>query len=111
MRFAYCPDKGKVIINHEDEMLEKFTEIIKSYSSIFVKYNCSFVVGCGWNNFLKNDNSNNRLPFKNGYSCYIYCNVERNGETIRYEDKDGEVDYLKHQSLGIYRQYQGFSFV
>ena len=50
-------------------------------------------VGYGWENFLKKEHSTNRLPFKNGYECYIYCEVQKDGTEVRIGSNDGEVDY------------------
>lgn len=93
MEFIYASDKDEIIIKHEEIMLKKYSNIILGYKSKFEPYNCSLKVGCGWMNLLKKEHLTNRLPFKNGYECYVYCRVERNGEVIRYEDKEGEVDY------------------
>ena len=76
-------------------MFEVYTHIINDYTEAFNQYNCVLKVECGWSNFLKKNNSSQRLSFVNGYSCYIYCNVERDGKVVRYEDKDGEVDYYE----------------
>lgn len=75
MKFVYTPDKDEVIIEHEERMLENYLNIIYRYQSEFEQYNCSLKVGCGWINLLKKDHSTCRLPFKNGYECYIYCKV------------------------------------
>lgn len=93
MKFVYILDKDDEIVRHEKIMLEKYLNIIDSYRVIFEQYNCSLKVGCGWINFLKKEYSAHRLPFKNGYACYIYCEVQKDGKEVHIESKDGEVDY------------------
>ena len=67
--------------------------ILDSYRAIFEQYGCSLKVGCGWTNFLKKEYSTHRLPFENGYECYIYCEVQKDDKEIHIESNDGEVDY------------------
>lgn len=43
--------------------------------------------------FLKKEHSASRLPFKNGYECYIYCEVQKDGKEVHIESNDGEADY------------------
>lgn len=97
MKFIYSPDKDEMIISHEEKMLKEYSDIVHSYKSKFEQYNCSLVMGCGWMNLLKKKHPNPpyRLPFKNGYAHYIYFQVERNGKTVRYEDKTGEYDFYE----------------
>ena len=94
MKFIYASDKDVLIIKHEERMLKSYEDIIYGYSSKFEMYDCSLKVGIGWTNFLKKEHAASRLPFKNGYECYIYCRVEKDEKPVRYEDKTGEVDYL-----------------
>ena len=79
MKFVYTSDKDDEIVKHEKIMLEKYSNILDSYRAIFKEYNCSLKVGYGWENFLKKEHSTNRLPFKNGYECCIYCEVQKDG--------------------------------
>ena len=44
MKFVYDVSKKPLIINHENRMLETYSKIISSYSSLFKQYNCSFEV-------------------------------------------------------------------
>ena len=93
MKFVYASDKDDEIVRHEKIMLEKYSNILDSYRAIFEQYNCSLKVGCSWTNFLKKEHSTNRLPFENGYKCYIYCEVQKDGKEVHIESNDGEVDY------------------
>ena len=93
MKFVYTPDKDDEIVRFETIMLKKYLKILDSYREIFGQHNCSLEVGCRWTNFLKNEYSAHRLPFKNGYECYVYCEVQKNGKEVHIESNDGEVDY------------------
>lgn len=93
MKFVYTPDKDDDIVRYEKKMLEKYLKILDRYRAIFEQYNCSLKVGCGWTNFLEKEYSLHRLPFKNGYECYIYCEVQKDGKEVHIESNDGEVDY------------------
>lgn len=98
MKFIYKPEKEKIIIEHESRMIEKYCEAIEKYSVAFDKYDCTIQIGWEWSNSSTGNRDEKRLPFKNGYNCYLYCNIQRNGETVRYEDEDGEVDYYEVMS-------------
>ena len=93
MKFLYTPDKDDEIVRFEKIMLEKYLKILDNYRAMLEQYNCSLKVGCGWTNFIKKEYSAHRLPFKNGYECYIYCEIQKNGKEVHIESDDGEVDY------------------
>ncbi len=93
MKFVYTSDKDEEIIEHETKMLEKYSDILDSYRAIFEQYNFSLEVGCRWINFLKKEYSASRIPFRHGYECYIYCEVQKDGKEVHIESNDGEVDY------------------
>lgn len=95
MKFVYSPQINQTIIEYEDKILKEFEVIAQGYESVFAQYNCSIKVGQWWNNYSQNMNGENRLSFEDGYVSYIYCNIEKNGEIVRYVDKDGEVDYYE----------------
>ena len=92
MKFKYMPDKEKIIIEHENKMLAEYQKIFNTYATAFSEHGCTIKSGCGWSNLLKRNYSEERLPFRNGYACYIYCDIQRNGKSILYEDKEGEAD-------------------
>ena len=92
MKFVYTSDKDDEIVKHEKIMLEKYSNILDSYRAIFKEYNCSLKVGYGWENFLKKEHSTNRLPFKNGYECCIFCEVQKDEYRSTIGGNDG-VDY------------------
>ena len=93
MNFLYTSDKVQEIVRHEKIMLEKYSGILDNYRAIFEQFNCSLKVGQGWINFFKKEHSAHRLAFKNGYECYIYCEVQKDGKEVHIKSNDGEVDY------------------
>lgn len=95
MSFVYTPDKADVIVEHEITMLEKYSKIINGYSDMFTRHGCTLNVGCVWNNSLKKYSSDSRIPFQNGYACYVFCDVLKDGHTLCYNTCDGEADYYE----------------
>ncbi len=95
MRFVYTPDKTDKIVEHEITMLEKYSKIINGYSDMFARHGCTLNVGCVWNNSLKKYSSDSRIPFQNGYACYVFCDVLKDGHTLCYNTCDGEADYYE----------------
>ena len=93
MKFAYDKSKAQRIINHEDIMLETYSKIISSYSSLFEQYDCSLEVRLFWIDFSTEKRSNRRLPFHIGYACYVCCEVQRDGKEVHVKSIDGEADY------------------
>ena len=76
-------------------MLAEYQKIFNTYATAFSEHGCTIKSGCGWSNLLKRNYSEERLPFRNGYACYIYCDVQRTEKSILYEDKEGEADYYE----------------
>ena len=95
MKFIYTPNKTDIIIYHENKILEEYSRIIKKYSNMFEQYDCSLEVRCFWHNCIQKKKSASRLPFQNGYSCYIYCDVFKSGDILCYKTNDGEADYYE----------------
>lgn len=77
----------------ETEMLNKYIDIIRPYFMVFNKMGYELNVELGWVNFLQKIWSSKRLPLKNGYECYVYCLVKKDGEEVRIKSDDGEADY------------------
>ncbi len=92
MRFIYDKNRKKLIINHENTMFKTYTEIIGKYSALFKQYECDLKISISWSDF-KVKSSDCRLPFHTGYSCYISCEVQKEGKTVRVKDTEGEVEY------------------
>ena len=82
MKFVYTSDKDDEIVKHEKIMLEKYSNILDSYRAIFKEYNCSLKVGYGWEKFQKK-NIQQIGCLLNGYECYIYCEVQKDGTEVR----------------------------
>ena len=93
IKFAYDKKMEQHIINHEDTMLETYSQIISNYSSMFKQYDCSLEVGLFWIDFFAEKRSKYRLPFHVGYACYAYCEVQRGGKEVHVKSTDGEADY------------------
>ncbi|MFR6065423.1 MAG: hypothetical protein ACLUH5_05185 [Eubacterium sp.] len=90
--FIYTPEKSEKIINHEEQMFKKYSDIIDEYKNLFKEHNCTLKTGLIWTNF-KDECFDNRPPFKNGYLCQIYCEVQQDGREAHTDSTDGEVDY------------------
>ena len=93
MKFIYDERISQRIIDHEDIMLEKYSKIISGYSSLFDQYDCSLDVELFWSDSVSEKNSNFRLPFHIGYTCYVCCEVLRDGKEVKVKSNDGEADY------------------
>lgn len=93
--FVFNPDKIEKIVDFENNMLKEYSQIISQYSDVFAEYGYSLDVGCVWINNRKKIKSSSRIIFQNGYSCYIYCDVLKNGEILCYNANDGEADYYE----------------
>lgn len=81
------------IISHEVHMLETYKKAIKEYVPFFEKIGCSLKIGLMWNYFPRDTAIFQRDSFKNGYQCYVYCVVQRDGKEVCVESTDGEADY------------------
>ena len=93
MKPAYDKENAQQIVNHENIMLETYSKIISSYSSLFEQYGCSLEVRLFWIDFSTEKRSDCRLPFRVGYECYVYCEVQRDGKEVHVKSTDGEADY------------------
>lgn len=45
--------------------------------------------------------SPDRLPFKNGYACKIYCEVQKSGAPLTVKSNDGEADFYYVSSCWV----------
>lgn len=108
--FIYTTQKDNSIIKHEELMLKKYSDIIDEYKEPFKKYNCSLKIGHIWTNFVENKSYDSRPPFKNGYQCHIYCEVQRNGKEIHIKSTDGEVDYYALSSSWVISAIERYFF-
>ena len=99
MREIYDINKENDIIKKETRIFDTYFKIISKYSSLFKKYNCFLNVSLFWNDFFTGYSSKSRLPFRNGYSCYMCCEVQREGQTVYVKSIDGEVDYYSVEAI------------
>lgn len=77
----------------EAKMLNRYLDIIRPYFMLFNKMGYELKIELGWANYLQKTWSSKRLPLKNGYECYVYCSVEKDGAEVRIKGSDGEADY------------------
>lgn len=92
MTFKYETDKDTLIKKYEEDMLKKYEEIINKYANAFMMYGCNIIVGLYWDDITQK-HYNNRIPISEGYSCYAYCKIQRDGKTVKIQSQDGEADY------------------
>ena len=90
---VYEKGKESSIIKYENLIFERYSRIIEKYTSWFRRYDCSLKVGLLWKNSLEKSYSSYRIPFSNGYSCYVSCEVLREGKEVQIRSYDGEADY------------------
>lgn len=81
------------IQDFETEMLNRYIDIIHPYFTAINKMGYELKVELGWANFLQKTWSSERLPLENGYECYVYCLVKKDGEEVCIKSSDGEADY------------------
>lgn len=90
-KFQYPLEMRKIIIAHEERVLSLYRNIIiEKYQFFFEKHGCSLEIGCEWQ--YKSICSKNRLPFKSGYSCCIYCEIQKNGDMVTVYLQDEDID-------------------
>lgn len=94
IKFKFPSQIGKVICEHEAEMLKIYQKIINGYVPVISKYNCTIKIGFSWENRLRNVYSFERLPFKVGYECKIFCEIQKDGHLVRVDYSDGKGDRL-----------------
>lgn len=46
-----------------------------------------------WMDFFTEKCSDRRLPFHVGYTCYVCCEVQRDGKEVQVKSVDGEADF------------------
>jgi len=86
-------DKDNSIIEHEHYMLNEYQSLTEKYADLFKEYSCMLETSLFWIDDPHKVVSGERIPFKNGYSCHVEIKVTQNGEVVRCEDDEGEVDY------------------
>lgn len=93
--FVYKAGKEPLIIQHENTALALYSEILSEYAPLLEPFACSFKVALYWIDSSTGRRSEQRLPFCAGYTCFIYCEVQRNGKPVRVKSTDGEADHYE----------------
>lgn len=101
MIFKYIKGKNEKLIEYENKSVMDYYDFIKKYFSMIKVYNCEISIGLFWTNILTGEKSESkipiqnelRLPICNGYTCYVYCSVLRDGKVVEVASDDGETDY------------------
>lgn len=94
-KFEYPKSMKEKIIQHEDEMLKYYSEIItEKYGEFFQRNGCSVAVKLIWGNDLKRTSSERRIKFILGYSCDVYCEIQKKGKTVEV--------FLEEEDIGWY---------
>ena len=92
-RMVYTNTINNEIISHENKMLALYLEKIKKYLPFFEKRGYSLKAGLMWKYFSSDAVMFQRESFRNGYECYVYCEVQENGKEVCLGGIDGEADY------------------
>jgi len=89
--FIYC--KNDEIIEHENRMLATYNEKVMKYQPLFKEKGYSLNTGMMWKRFPRDDVAFKRGDFQNGYQCYVYCKVLKDGKEVMTRSNDDEDDY------------------
>ena len=92
-KLDYAKQVNEQIISHEVNMLKIYQDKAQEYSLLFKDYGCTLKLGLMWGNFPRKTTSFNREKIKNGYNCYVYCVVQKNGRDVSIKSTDEEADY------------------
>ena len=92
-RMRYTDQIDGEIISHENRMLAVYLKKIKKYEPFFAESGCSLQVGLMWQYFPKDTVMYQRVDFRNGYQCYVYCVVQKGGNEVYVDSADGEAGY------------------
>lgn len=92
-KMVYTKEIDDVIISHEKNVLALYLERLEDYRPLFEEHGYSLKVNLCWLYFPKPAVMLQRGNFKNGYSCYVTCAVQKYGKDVDVPSTDGEVDY------------------
>lgn len=92
-KMAYTNKIDDDIIHHENNMLALYLEKVNKYIPLFEEKGYSVKVGLMWRYLPKDTVTLQRGNFQNGYQCYVYCVIQKDGHEIRICSIDGEADY------------------
>lgn len=94
-KFKYPKNMEENIKYHEEEMLTYYSEIInKKYGEFFKKNGYDVVLKLIWGNDLKRTSSERRIKLGVGYSCGVYCEIQKSGKTVEV--------FLEEEDIGYY---------
>ena len=93
IEFVISGEEADAIKCFETEMFRKYKDIVDLYVPLFNKSECTLKLELGWVNSLRKTWSADGLPLTNGYECYVYCIIEKNGKEVHIKSDDGEADY------------------
>ena len=82
-KMIYTKELDEQIISHEDHMLALYLEKIKEYKPLFEENGVSLKTGLMWSCFPNDTAGFQRTPFQNGYQCYVYCTVLKDGKEVQ----------------------------
>ena len=94
-------EKGDAIRTFEAHAFSACSDIVNRYTPLFAQYGCTLKLGQEWENVIRKVWSSNRLPFKNGYTCKIYCAVQKSGVPLTIKSNDGEADFYYVSSCWV----------
>ena len=90
---VYTKGIDNQIISHENQMLVLYNKKIKKYMPLFEENGYYLKMGLMWKYFPRDTVILQRGRFQNGYECYVYCVVQKDGNEVRVDAIDGEADY------------------
>lgn len=91
--FIFSPEVIPIIIQHEDTMFLRYQELKQQYEPQFTKLGFTLVMSQSWgrfDRFGKYYSALHRIEFKNGYTCNIFCGVEKDHKLICTDPVEGE---------------------
>ena len=109
MKYSFSKENSLRIIDFETKTFLEYKKVVDSYLPYFLKCGCTLKLEMEWRNPILKTWAPVRLPMKNGYKCYIYCVVQKDGEDVQIKSNDGEADYyslsMDCMISSIYRRF------
>lgn len=94
-KFKYPQTMEEEIIQHEEKIFKYYSEVIsKKYGELFQRNDCNIYMKLIWVNDLKRTLSEQRIKMELGYSCYVDCEIQKDGKTVEI--------FLEEEDLGWY---------
>lgn len=92
-KMVYTKEIDNQITSHENHMFAVYLDKIKEYMPFFEENGYSLKADLMWKYFPRNTVILQRGRFQNGYQCYVYCVVQKDGKEVCIGSIDGEADY------------------